>query len=94
MPLNPDTKTLDAMRRTSELSSLGFLYRREIEDVSLEGRRSLLAKLDKLLSRLNRDMRAPEPPWHYSPARHNNAIRIRRREKAELAAMEAERVAA
>lgn len=72
----------------SERNLLGsyWIWPHEVEDKSLTGRRTLIAKLEAAC-RADR-ARALAFRWDYSMARHNALLRILTRERAALAAIE------
>ena len=72
----------------SERNLLGtyWIWPHEVEDRSISGRRSLIAKLEAAC-RADR-ARGLVNSWDYSMARHNALLRILMRERAALAAIE------
>jgi len=78
--------------RTYALSKLGFLYRAEIEDASLGGRRRVVTRLGQAL--LVEYQRCQSGHWAYSLPRHRTLWQVYRNEVAELDALEGAQVAA
>ena len=72
----------------SERNLLGtyWIWPHEVEDRSISGRRSLIAKLEAAC-RADR-ARGLVNSWDYSMARHNALLRVLMRERAALAAIE------
>lgn len=63
-----------------------WIWPHEVEDRSISGRRSLIAKLEAAC-RADR-ARGLVNSWDYSMARHNALLRVLMRERAALAAIE------